>query len=123
LLREAQLLLRRPGSLALILVVPPLDAEDPRDHALCTRLTAIGLAHGGEAMLAALFLAKAERQRLLDDDLEALTAPLELDAGAVEAQLERARALVDRALRAKTEHAEGVPTLFLDRRRYDGSLS
>ncbi|MFO7566317.1 MAG: vitamin K epoxide reductase family protein [Enhygromyxa sp.] len=124
LLREAELLLRSHArSLALVLVVPPLDADDPRDHALCTRLTAIGLAHGGEAMLAALFLAKAQAQRLLDGDHQALTDALELDAGAVEAQLERGRVLVDRALRAKTEHAEGIPTLFLDRRRYDGRLT
>jgi uncharacterized membrane protein len=123
-LRETEQLRRaHPQALALVLVVPPLDPHDPRDHALCTGLTAIGLAHGGEAMLAALVWAKAELQTLLDADHRALTDALELDADAVELQLERARELVDRAALAKTEHAEGVPTLFLDRRRFDGRLA
>jgi len=123
-LREAEQLRRaQPEALALILVVPPLDPNDPRDHALCARITAIGLAHGGEAMLAALFLAKARLQTLLEGDHQPLLDGLQLDARLVEDQLERARVLVDRALIAKTEHAQGIPTLFFERRQFDGRLS
>ena len=99
----------------------PKDPEES-DRAACAAVVAAGL---GAAPLQTVYpAAKKNLKALMNEDPVAVVATsLSIARGSIDAQLKRARHMVEGAERFVDDHAEGTPAVFVDSRLYRGELA